>query len=104
MTKAQTKLKIAETIVDLKSDSQAKMLGALKILETIGDKTVLPDLIDVLRKKEVIVSKVSYDGDVPEDTNKKQATSIAGTIFKAIFFIIKPLFFLFIICFSSFLP
>ncbi len=57
MTKAQTKLKIAETIVDLKSDSQAKMLGALKILETIGDKTVLPDLIDVLRKKEVIVSK-----------------------------------------------
>jgi hypothetical protein len=57
MTKAQTKLKIAETIVDLKSDSQAKILGALKLLETIGDKTVLPALIDVLRKKEVIVSK-----------------------------------------------
>jgi len=57
MTKAQTKLKIAETIVDLKSDSQAKTLGALKILETIGDKTVLPAFIEVLRKKEVIVSK-----------------------------------------------
>ena len=57
MTKAQTKLKIAETIVDLKSDSQAKILGALKILETIGDKTVLPALIEVLRKKDVVVSK-----------------------------------------------
>ena len=57
MTKAQTKLKIAETIVDLKSDSKAKILGALKLLEIIGDKTVLPALIDVLRKKEVIVSK-----------------------------------------------
>lgn len=57
MTKAQLKLKIAEATADLKSNSQAKILGALKILETIGDKTVLPALIEVLRKKEVIVSK-----------------------------------------------
>ena len=57
MTKAQTKLKIGEAIADLKSDSQVKALAALKILETIGDKSVLPTLIEVLYKKDASLTK-----------------------------------------------
>jgi len=57
MTKAQLKLKIAETIADLNSGSQAKALGALKVLETIGDKSVLPSLIEALRKSDNSLTK-----------------------------------------------
>lgn len=57
MTKAQTKIKIGEAIADLKSDSQVKALAALKVLETIGDKSVLPSLIEVLYKKDASLTK-----------------------------------------------
>lgn len=57
MTKTQTKLKIGEAILDLKSDSKVKVLSALKILETIGDKTILSTLIEVLYKKDAPLSK-----------------------------------------------
>jgi len=57
MTKAQLKLKIAEAIADLNSDSQTKALGALKLLETIGDKSVLPGLIAGLKKNDVVLTK-----------------------------------------------
>ena len=57
MTKAQLKLKIAEAIADLTSGSQTKALGALKLLETIGDKSVLPSLIEGLKKNDATLSK-----------------------------------------------
>lgn len=57
MTKALTKLKIGEAIAELKSDSQVKALAALKVLETIGDKTILPTLIEVLNTKDVVLTK-----------------------------------------------
>ncbi len=57
MTKAQLKLKIAEAIADLTSGSQAKALGALKLLETIGDKSVLPSLIEGLKKNDAAITK-----------------------------------------------
>jgi len=57
MTKAQLKLKIAEAIADLNCGSQIKSLGALKLLETIGDKSVLPSLIEGLKKKDAALTK-----------------------------------------------
>jgi hypothetical protein len=86
MTKAQLKLKIAEAIADLTSGSQTKALGALKLLETIGDKSVLPSLIGGLKKNDAALTKGILelianiqDQEIAEDLveairNEKEAT------------------------------
>jgi hypothetical protein len=57
MSKNQTKLKIAEAISDLNSGSSTKALAALKILETIGDKSILPSLVQAMKNNDETVVK-----------------------------------------------
>ena len=57
MSKNQTKLKIAEAISDLNSGNSTKALAALKILEDIGDKSILPSLVQAMKNNDEAVVK-----------------------------------------------
>lgn len=57
MSKNQTKLKIAEAISDLNSGNSTKALAALKILEAIGDKSILPSLVQAMKNNDETVVK-----------------------------------------------
>lgn len=57
MSKNQKKLKIAEAISDLNSGNSTKALAALKILEAIGDKSILPSLVLAMKNNDETVVK-----------------------------------------------